>query len=105
MPSARSATWPPGVSATSPIHGRPRAEGAQISRRPMPARPAPKTRAAVRGSMGAGRLRGRRRVVAGRLHRDDAAAAAGLELDDARGARVQRVVLAHADAVAGLEAR
>src|SRR4051794_41925298 len=37
-------------------------------------------------------------------HRHDAAAAAGRELHGARRAGVQRVVAAHADALAGLEA-
>src|SRR4051794_1202210 len=45
----------------------------------------------------------RRGGVAGR-DRDDAAAAAGRELHRARGAGEQRVVAAHADALAGLEA-
>src|SRR4051794_31946384 len=45
----------------------------------------------------------RRGGVAGR-DRDDAVAAAGRELHRARGAGVQRVVAAHADALAGLEA-
>src|SRR4051812_1192060 len=40
-----------------------------------------------------------------RQDRDDPAAAAGLEVDRARCLRKQRVVLADADAVAGLEAR
>src|SRR5579871_2131220 len=39
-----------------------------------------------------------------RVDRDDPAAAADGEADLPRGARVERVVLAHADALAGLEA-
>src|SRR4051812_20824075 len=45
-----------------------------------------------------------RRGGVARRDRDDAAAAAGRELHRARGAGVQRVVAAHADALAGLEA-
>src|SRR5436305_2289314 len=95
-PSARTMACTAGRSASSPIQPRPASAGAVRNPAPTSTRPAAMARAASRAVTAGGLL--------GVDYGDDAAAAPGVKLDDARPLGEDRVVLSQAGAVAGLEA-